>query len=170
MRVDDITDLMLKFREAVRHSWNAFFTDASSPMSPDIQSAFDLMEQGFFQGIVLDGCDLSDETIKYRRAPLPFVHVVPRPEILELFVSIGQKNPRGVAWKAPAPLQLAKEDQLEFVRFFDWNPYEQISMSLVEVRIAKMSSHPELVDARGLIEAHEVRFLLASDTPSEATQ
>lgn len=158
---DDITPVMLRFREAVRHIWNTYFQDAKESMGPEIQDAFTLVEQGLFQGIVLSACAY-DASCRYRKAPLPFVLVAPLPEMLDLSFQIGFPGRGAMAWDSPVRFKVEEGAKLEFVQFFDWNPYEQINMSLVEVHIARLDARPDLVGAHALLAEHEIRFVLAN--------
>lgn len=158
-KLNDITSVMLQFRESVRHNWNTYFQDADEPMGPEIQEAFTLVEQGLFQGIVLCKCAYVSPC-RYREAPLPFIQVVPRPEMLDLEFQIGFLGSSSNAWDSPVRFKVEGSTKLEFVQFFDWNPYEQINMSLVQVYIARMDARPDLVGAHALIAEHEIRFLL----------
>jgi hypothetical protein len=63
----DITDEMLKFKEAVRHSWNTYFVGCDSPMSPDIQQAFGELERGLLRAIVLVPLGEASRAIEYRQ-------------------------------------------------------------------------------------------------------
>jgi hypothetical protein len=164
-RFDDITPVMLRFRESVRHIWNTYFQDAEESMGPEIQDAFTLVEQGLFQGIVLSACAYADTSCRYRGAPLPFVQVVPLPEMLDLSFQIGFPGRGTMAWDSPVRFKVEEGTKLEFVQFFDWNPYEQINMSLVQVHIARMDARPDLVGAHALLAEHEIHFVLRPTGP-----
>lgn len=158
-KLNDITSVMLQFRESVRHNWNTYFQDADEPMGPEIQEAFTLVEQGLFQGIVLCKCAYV-LPCRYREAPLSFIQVVPRPEMPDLEFQIGLLGSSYKVWDSPVRFKVEGSTKLEFVQFFDWNPYDQINMSLVQVYIARMDARPDLVGAHALIAEHEIRFLL----------
>lgn len=162
--VNDITAVMLRFRESVRHTWNTYFQDSEEVMGPAIQDAFSLVEQGLFEGIVLCGCDyVADTNCRYRNAPIPFIQVVPRPEMSDVALRIGFPGRGSVSWDVPVRFRVEEGTKLEFVQFFDWNPYEQISMSLVQVHIARMDGRPDLVGGHALVPEHEVSFLFIGD-------
>src|SRR5207249_406006 len=102
----DITPIMLRFREAVRHSWNTCFQDADDLMGPDIQDAFTLVEQGLLQGVVLCACDRADTNVRYGQSPLPFVRVALRPEHSELTLQVGTRSGTGMAWELPTRFEI----------------------------------------------------------------
>lgn len=156
---NDITSVMHRFRESVRHNWNTYFQNAKESMGPEIQEAFALVEQGLFQGIVLCECAYV-ASCRYREAPLSFIQVAPRPEMLDLGFQIRFLGSGSKAWDSPVRVKVEESTKLEFVQFFDWNPYEQINMSLVQVHIARMDARPELVGVHALVAEQEIRFLL----------
>jgi hypothetical protein len=161
-RTRDITIEVSKFQEALRHTWNTYFQTASSPMGPDLQDAFGLVEQGLLQGVLL--CEIDrrfDSTLTSRRQPLSFIHVMPRPEMTTLALRVGVPSSGAMIWGAPEQCDVHELAELEFVRFFDWLPYEQVSLSLVEVYVARLSTRRELEGRMALVAAHDVRFLLA---------
>jgi hypothetical protein len=145
---------MLRFRESVRHNWNTYFQDAQDLMGPEIQEAFTLVEQGLFQGIVLYACNV-DIACEYRKAPISFIRVVPRPEMHDLTFQTGTivlrtTTDKGYwAWDPPVRFKVEESTRLEFIRFFDWYSYGQINMSLVQVYIARMDTRPDWVGGAG---------------------
>jgi hypothetical protein len=154
----DVSESVFSFRESVRHVWNTYFQGMDDVMGPDVQDAFSLVEDGLFQGLVVSACGVSS-CVKYRMQPTPFLAVVPRAEIDALSLQLGQADNGSFGWDAPAACPVDPGMRLEFVRFFDWNPYEQISMSLIEVHVAQFDSRPDLVGRRALVPDYEIRFL-----------
>jgi hypothetical protein len=156
----DITQHMLRFREAVRHNWNTYFFDADDVMSPDISAAFWHVEQGLFHGVVLYACNIAQTDANYG-SKLAAITVTPRPAHLgQIFLQIGTRSETGMAWESPACFEVNKDSRFEFVRFFDWNPYEQISLSLVEVEVVHWDGAQNIVGCRALAEVDNVSFLI----------
>lgn len=154
----NITHHMLRFREAVRHNWNTYFFDADDVMGADISAAFCQVEQGLFQGVVLCACGNSQADAIYG-SELAFITVTPRQEHLgQIFLQIGTRSETGMAWESPACFEFKKDSRFEFVRFFDWNPYEQISLSLVEVQVVHWDGSQNIVGCRALTEVSNVSF------------
>jgi len=158
----DITDSVFRFRESVRHNWNTYFQDSDESMGPEIQDAFDLVEQGLFQGIILSACPGVNAHIEYGKGrALPFIRVVPRSETLEMMLQTGDASRGYMAWNPPSPFKINKNTKLELIRFFDWCPYNQVSMSLVEVYISESDTDLIPVGTHALAVEHETRFLFS---------
>lgn len=86
---------MLEFKDAIRHAWNAYFAKSVSPMSPEIQSAFESVELGLFQVLVLTPLGAFDRADQYRRQPLPFILVKPAQGLRDLPIQVGERDDRG---------------------------------------------------------------------------
>ena len=152
---------MLRFREAVRHNWNTYFFDADDVMSSDISASFWHVEQGLFQGVVLCACNITRTNVNYGSV-LAAITVTPRSEHSgQIFLQIGTRSESGMAWEAPVSFEVKKDSRFEFVRFFDWNPYEQISLSLVEVQVVQWDGPQNIVGCRALVEVGNVNFLIS---------
>lgn len=157
----DITHHMLRFREAVRHNWNTYFFNADDVMDADISAAFCKVEKGLFQGVVLCTCNILQADANYG-SELAAITVTPRPEHLgQIFLQIGTRSESGMAWEAPVSFEVKKDSRFKFVRFFDWNPYEQISLSLVEVQVVQWDGTQNIVGCRALTEVSSVSFLIS---------
>ncbi len=160
MDVEDITDLMLKFKDAIRHSWNTYFAENDSPMSPEIQEAFGYVELGLFQAIVLSPLDADKRAKEYRKHPLSFILVRPIEHLLELPIQFGERESSGnVKWTMPISVVVDNQARIEFFDFFDWRPYGHVDLPLVRARIAALPSKPSEQGALALIEQHNCRFL-----------
>jgi hypothetical protein len=81
----DITYLMNKYRECVRHLWNSYFLEQLSPEDQwDISDEFDDICTMLFSSLVLNpiGCTSRKKSPGYKQfpEPLPCLHVVPLAE------------------------------------------------------------------------------------------
>lgn len=158
----DITNLMLEFKEAVRHSWNVYFAKSKSPMSPEMQDAFEHVELGLFQAIVLTPMGAFDRADLYRRQPLPFILAKPQKERRELPLRVGVRDENGnTSWETPISVSVDSRSAFEFLDFFDWYPYGYIDLPYVRARVASLASEPSLEGAMVLIEQIHCRFCFA---------
>jgi hypothetical protein len=113
-----------------------------------------------FKGVVLCACNIPQTDANYG-SKLAAITVTPRPEHLgQIFLQIGTRSETGMAWELPAPFEVKKDSRIEFVRFFDWNSYEQISLSLVEVQVVQWDGSQNIVGCRALAEVGNVSFLI----------
>ena len=156
----NITEIMLKFREAIRHSWNTYFLGANEIMGPYIEEARSAVEQGFFQGIVLNYYGLDKYPTPQYRTTLPFIHIIPSPLLTDFDIQVGEQKDGYFAWGSPVRIAVEKNIELEFIEFFDWDQFEQMNLSLVKVHIKRMDARPDLVGSYALLEQNKVLFFL----------
>ena len=159
--MQEITDEMLVFKEAIRHSWNTYFTSCDSPMSPEIQDAFEKVEHGLLQVIVLAPLGISDRADEYRRKPLSWLVVQPSDGVRECPLQFGEVDGAGnTRWSVPIVLSTEGNVVFEFFDFFDWYPYGSIDLPYVRVLVRDLPSKPEAQGLMALIEQRHCRFLL----------
>ncbi len=162
----DITDLMLKFKEAVRHSWNEYFRNSESPMSPEIQEAFSSVERRFFQIIVLSPLGIAERFDEYRKYPLPFIIIKPDNSdyVREIPLYIGTKEKNGnISFEQLVVATENNQMRFEFYDFFDWYSYGYIDFPYVRAKIIVL---PKIIEAQGkiaLIEQRYCKFFLVNN-------
>ena len=106
--MQEITDEMLVFKEAIRHSWNTYFASCDSPMSPEIQVAFEEVEHGLLRVIVLVPLGISDRADEYRRQPLSWLVVQPSDGVRDCPLQFGEVDSAGnTRWGMPVVLSTA---------------------------------------------------------------
>jgi len=158
--VQDITNSMLEFKEAIRHSWNTYFAGSDSPMSPEIQEAFEQVESGFLCAIVLAPLGVSERARDYRKKPLSWLIVKPADYLHECPIQIGERESSGnMRWGIPLSLAVDDRTTFEFFDFFDWYSYGFIDLSYVRVRVGSLPSNPTAQGSLALIEQGYCRFL-----------
>ena len=158
--MQDITISMLTFKEAIRHSWNTYFAQSNSPMSPEIQEAFERVESGLLCAIVLAPLGVLDRLSDYREKPLSWLMVKPVDYLHECPVRIGTRESTGnVSWGMPVSLAVDDRTTFEFFDFFDWDPYGLIDLPYVRVRVSSLPSTPTAQGSLALIEQCHCRFL-----------
>ncbi|MDR2260031.1 MAG: hypothetical protein LBE06_03675 [Azoarcus sp.] len=159
--MQDITDKMLLFKEAVRHAWNTYFVQCDSPMSPQIQMAFEEVERGLLRGIVLAAVGLSERASEYRQRPLPWLVVEPIKETRELPLQLGKVDDEGnTRWGMPIALSITGRTVFEFFDFFDWYPYGMVDLPYIRARVFDLPSKPDSRGSIVLIEQRYCRFLV----------
>lgn len=154
---------MLKFKDAIRHSWNMYFANTPNPMSPEIQEAFSSVEIGLFKSIVLAPFDAFDKAKEYRQHPLPFIIVKPAKGLSELPLQIGEIDNNGnTVWKLPTSIKVHAATHFEFYDYFDWYPYGFIDLPYVRARFRDVSANGDLQGKIALIEQSLCQFFFAS--------
>jgi len=162
--MDDISDLMLEFKEAIRHSWNTYFAPSRSPMSADIQEAFNNVEIGLFQAIVLSPLGIFERAREYRKHPLSFIIVKPVSELREVPMQIGSRDAKNnIKWGMPISIDAQSDMTLEFYDFFDWYSYGHIDLPYVRVRVRDLPGQNKLQGNIALIEQHVCRFFFSKN-------
>ena len=157
--MQDISNSMLEFKDAIRHVWNAYFAECDSPMAPDIQSAFESIELGLFQALVLIPLGKSDTIDQYRRQALPFILVRPADGLCDLPLQVGERDANGnVSWDTPISISVDDQVSFEFFDYFDWYPYGYMDLPYVRARVASLPSQPNLQGAMVLIQQIYCRF------------
>jgi hypothetical protein len=159
--MQDVTDEMLLFKEAVRHSWNAYFVQCDSPMSPEVQEAFEEVERGLLRGIVLAPVGLSERAGEYRKKPLSWLVVELADGVQELPLQLGEVDGVGnTRWNMPVVLPMEGRASFEFFDFFDWHPYGVVDLPYVRARVVDLPGKPDSRGSMALIEQRYCRFLI----------
>lgn len=158
--MNDISDLMFKFKDAVRHSWNTYFANSDASMSSEMQEAFNSVEIGLFQAIVLAPLGIFDKAKEYRKHPLPFIIVKPTEELLEMPLQFGEVDVSGnTVWAMPTSVKVQPDMAFEFYDFFDWRPYGYIDLPYTRARLRVLPGQEDPQGKVVLIEQHVCRFL-----------
>lgn len=130
--MEDITEDMYRFKEAVRHVWNAYLLETGSPMSPDLQDSFEKIERELLRVLVLLPSGIPKLADEYRRQPLP-IFIQAKTGLAEIPVQFGSPDAnRNIKWELPCSVIAADVSQYRFIEFFDWNPYGHVDMSYVK--------------------------------------
>lgn len=163
-KMQDITDQMLQFKDAIRHVWNSYFASCDSPASPEVQEAFEHVEKGLFLSIVLIPLGAIDRVDDYREKPLSWLVIRPPGHLRDLPLQLGRREKSGnTIWDTPISVRLSGKDcaAFEFYDFFDWRPFGVIDLPLVRSRVAALPGQPNASGSLALIEQRHCRFLFA---------
>lgn len=164
MNMDDISNLMLKFKDAIRHAWNAYFAESDTPMSSEIQEAFGKVEIGLFQAIVLSPLDVFERVDEYRKRPLSFIIIKPAKELFEIPLQLGERDKSGnMVWQMPDTIKVGSGMTFEFYEYFDWYPYGYIDLPYVMARVRTLPEHKELEGKIVILEQHLCRFFFSQN-------
>jgi hypothetical protein len=132
--MENITEDMLRFKEAVRHLWNTYFLEAGSPMSAELQESFEKIERELLRALVLTPSEMPGAADNYRRGPLPIL-LQAKAGLFDLPVQFGSVDAnRNMTWEVPCAVPASVVSQYRFVEFFDWNPYGHIDLNYVKAR------------------------------------
>ena len=131
-RPKNITGEMLKFKEASRHLWNAYFQQCVSVSPIAVQGSFEVIERELLRTIVLAPYDYSADADLYRGSPLPHITVKASRTLSDIPLNFGRADANGnIAWE---PSVLVKKKDFKsgnFVEFFDWTPFEFVDCAYV---------------------------------------
>jgi len=132
--MEDITEDMLRFKEAVRHVWNAYLLESGSPMSPELQDSFSKIERELLRAVVLLPNGVPNLADDYRHRPMAIL-VQAKAGLSDIPVQFGSLDAnRNMKWELPCSVAAADVSQYRFIEFFDWNPYGHIDLSYVKAR------------------------------------
>lgn len=130
----DVTQEMLRFKEAARHVWNTYLLESSSLMSIEIQDSFEKIERELLRALVLLPVGRPDAADDYRRAPLP-IALRAKSGLTDVPVQFGSVDQnRNIQWGLPSSIPGADISQYCYIEFFDWNPYGHIDRGYVKAR------------------------------------
>jgi hypothetical protein len=161
--MEDITASMLEFKEALRHTWNSYFSKSANSMAEDLQDAFEAIEQGLFSAIVLSPLGMADRAVEYREHPLSFITVKPVEHLRELPLQICRREANGnTIVELPISVQIDEQTAFDFFDFFDWYPYGFIDLPYVRARVRDLSGKPSAKSSIVLIEQRYCRHLFTA--------
>ncbi len=167
-RMIDVTEQMLEFKEAVRHTWNSYFANSNEPMSSEIQEAFSGIERALLRVLVLAPQGMGDLADSYRLRVLSNILIKPAPLLVEMPIRFGHREPNGnIVWDAETALKVDEDTQFGFFDFFDWYPYGHVDLPFVRVRELPHTDDKSLEGKIALIEQIHCKFMLVvSETSS----
>ncbi len=160
--MDDVTVVMDRYRECVRHIWNVHFA-GDEPAATDWNAVddFRIASARLFRALVLRklGCvtECSYSLDETRQEPLSFLRVELDPcgEIL-----INRERSSGY-WDHPLTRVNKGELELAFVEYFDWSVTGHRDFAYLRVRITGSARYADVVGKDALVPiGPHVRVLL----------
>lgn len=160
----DITEEMLEFKEAIRHTWNSCFAKSNEPMSSETQEAFSNIERALLRVLVLAPHGMGDLADSYHLRVLSNVLIKPVYVPGELPIRLGHKEPNGnVIWDEETTIEVDEDTQFHFFDFFDWYPYGQVDLPFVRARMLPQTDDKSGEGQRVLIEQRHCKFILVAN-------
>src|SRR5262245_33409722 len=163
--VEDVTSLMLRYREASRHVWNSFLRSESRLQGPGIHD-WEALKQILFTALVLRNCGhdrcaaalLAPDRYGFSWIkPIVHLHVVP---VTDVPVMISRDaTPHCGYWDHPIKRVSPNDVDLRFIDFFDFDQSGYIDFQYYLVSIESSSKYPNLQGHRALIEILNARVL-----------
>jgi hypothetical protein len=161
--MNDVTDMILTYREATRHLWNTYFMRPNgAPPEFGNLDRYEEIDKLLFTSLVLEPVGKAEGEFVFREDAHPFLHVLPRGESDSL--RIRPSDPpisRSRSWNDAVNVSGARNAKLEFIECFDWDRYGWVSFPFFRVRIRSFPENSHLEGLEGLVEVQAVRIELA---------
>ena len=157
----DITDILLEYREAKRHLWNTYFLGrVHSLRDCGALDHYEQIDRHLFYALVLEELNMGSHEIKvFREEPLTFLKIVPRDGQGDVPLIVGETGEgRNRVWNDQTPL-LASGFELEFIEFFEWDRYGDVSFPYLRGRIVALPKHTDLIGRECLVETHRANVM-----------
>jgi hypothetical protein len=148
----DVTDLMLNYRECVRHLWNTYFRREARPRQDwDLRDEFYDAALILFKALVLRGPDVDDPPLlpDYRREQAPLMSL--RLEVDMTSAILVNRTGSSGYWDDPVTAIQQGDCDLRFIQFFDWWDLGVRDFQYYKVRIVGSSRYPHLVGRDALV-------------------
>jgi hypothetical protein len=148
----DVTDLILRYRECARHTWNSFYRGRDEAWADFLVLSAELM-----RGIVFNALDIS--TTRQGHEPAIVVTIDPSELVAPVFVC--RPGPPGPGqrreWReARLPLSIGG---LDFLEFFDFTTEDdQMDFLYARCKIPAEALHAEFAENEVLVEVRRVKF------------
>jgi hypothetical protein len=148
----DVTVVMDRYRECVRHVWNAYFAaEAREDADWDAIDDFNAAAGYLFRALVLrelgHEAGEADSLVETRQEPLLFLRVVVDP-IAEIHIN---RELTSGYWDYPLT-RVAKDDlELAFLGYFDWAVVDHRDFAYYRVRIVGSAKYPDVVGKDALV-------------------
>lgn len=157
----DITEQMLEFKEAIRHTWNSYFANSNEPMSSETQEAFSNIERALLRVLVLAPYGMGDFADSYRLSALSNILIKPKGLLSEMPIQIGHKEASGnVMWDEETMIKVNEDTRFYFFDFFDWYSYGHVDLPFVRARMPPKTGDKSGEGLRVLVEQRHCEFVL----------
>jgi hypothetical protein len=159
----DVTDLLMTYREAMRHLWNTYFVrEMSSLLECGALDKFEEIDRLLFSALVLDQLAPLHPAVNFRSEVWPFLRVVAQEDSDSLAMMLSDliTGPNR-SWSDRTFIKLNPDTELAFIEFFDWDQYGFVSFPYIRLKILKFPSRPDLVGREALVDSSRCRVLFA---------
>ncbi len=148
--MQDITDLMLNYRECVRSTWNTYFRDGYS-------SDFWDTEDALFRALVSRQLVWTDEKCMHGKLK-SYLHVVPTLGPKGAPLLWAREEPDGRSWIWSEVTLETPDIELHLIDYFDWDERGYRDYQYYRTRIISYPANPPLVGADVLIEVWQAKI------------
>ena len=147
-RMNIVTPIFQKYREAARHLRNAYYIPLDRN-DWDMIEDFDEISIMLFKHLVLGEFQLNREGFDWLAQPSKHFMIESSAEDLPLMI-----NREGQSGYWDNPINKVKKGDLvtHFIDYFDWDSMDQIDFRYYRVRIVGSDKHPNLIGNDALIE------------------
>ncbi|MBM4259311.1 MAG: hypothetical protein FJ147_25850 [Deltaproteobacteria bacterium] len=159
----DVTQLLNRYRECVRHLWNTYFFEAAfSNTDWDLADEYEEICGQLFSALVLNQVDR--RTHRKARAfeqspqPLSFFRVVPS-ATSGVPIHINREKKASPYWDQQMTFIKPDEVDLRFIDFFDFGRLDFRELEYCRVRIVTSTANTDLADHDALLECQHVVVL-----------
>jgi hypothetical protein len=169
--MDEITPLMLRYREAARTVWNGFLREEAGD-SPGVHD-WEALKQVLFTALVLRHCGHDDcaaallgpERYSFSWVePITHLRVVPTAEVP---VMISRNPSGGTYWDHPVDRLGPEDADLRFIDFFDFDQSGYIDFRYYLVSIESFARHPALAGHQALVDVAHAKVFAEPVAPSD---
>jgi hypothetical protein len=168
--MDEITPLVLRYREAARTVWNGFLRE--EPWSSPVTHDWEALKQVLFTALVLRRCGHDDCAAallgpdRYGFSwvePLFHLHVVPTTEVP---VMISRTPSGGTYWDHAVDRLGAEDADLRYIDFFDFDQLGYLDFRYYLVHIESSARHPALAGHQALVDVAHAKVFAESASAS----
>jgi len=174
--MEDVTDLLNRYREGARLVWNNFLRDEDAyyDLSNELTCDFNAIKRLLFTALVLrpfeqddflPGFVGQDHLFFSWVEPIPFLRVVPQAAGSPAMINRDAGAHHGY-WDAPVT-RIGSDADLRLIDYFDWDQAGYRDFHYYHVQIVSFPAHPELVRHDALIETLHARVFF--DPPASPT-
>lgn len=158
--MQNITEMLLNYREATRHLWNTYFRGkVVSLRDSPILDSYEEIDRLLFSSLVLINLQKDINTLEYRTRPISYLIIRPREGAQHLGFRIGEKRGNSTTmWNVATSVEFRQGTELEFIGLFEWDSYGFVSYSYVKVHISRCPAKPDIEGKDALIEISEAQF------------
>lgn len=158
--MEEVTNLILGYREATRHLWNSYFQNVgdSCPSTGNL-GRFEEIDKLLFISLVLECLEETGHDFDFRDSSFPFLLVSPQDGSTALKLRLSEPlNGRGRSWNDPITIKPTGMAVLELIELFDWNRYTWVSFPYYRVKVKSLPGHSQFEGLEALVEIQSTRI------------
>jgi len=146
--MEDVTDLLHRYRECVRLIWNSFLREGADYRTVDTYAKVKFL---LFDEIVLAAIGKPGFTREVSETPYPFLKVVPRGNSIPIMIN--RPESAGTwTWDDPVNRIGRTDADLRFMDYFDFEQMGHLDLQYYRTRIGSFPGHRNLEGGDALVE------------------